>query len=390
MKAPRKFRFVTFIMLSLIMGCTKKTDTQEIATTDVVADTTIGAVDVQESLSEEEAQNSPTIEIIDLGNTEQNITYENLKIFPPLTQVMQWASRIERMQDSLNEIHQYNPWKDSTAYMQLSAEAFRSITDYEKQMMSARDIKQNFQSLLSLNRVAGPEDRSLEKLTSPNGKGSLTNATWYFIGGAPFLTQSLGDEGGAYRSNKGVSEKRYYLTVPENAQFILNAIYNFQTPRTTLNREGPLDASYEGPSRSIKQVGALEHVFADRVPVILLTTTGAVKGEIVAVRMKLFEQSMGCIINHPLITIAGPPSTDENSILGVLMTSSAPSITNVKSNVNDNTWTVDIDGDGIPDLAGVRGTFEGISSDAMNEAIWYVNDNGTWKIADWASEPDCT
>jgi hypothetical protein len=109
----------------------------------------------------------------------------------------------------------------------------------------------------------------------------------------------------------------------------------------------------------------------------------------VSVTHKLVPEGLGCVSDLPEIVFACA-TIPAKEVLGVYIPYDSGKPVSCVVSRNQHLWTADLNNDGIPELAGVLDTFEGIASDTMARIIWYANVNGVWKLIDQAEELDCT
>jgi hypothetical protein len=112
---------------------------------------------------------------------------------------------------------------------------------------------------------------------------------------------------------------------------------------------------------------------------------------LISVTLKIVPENLGCQSDQPLFEFACKTFVDSNDILGIYIPYDSYVPASFKlSRPSSFAWTADFNDDGVPDLACVSGTLEGISADTITNLLWYVNISGEWKVIDWGCQLDCT
>ncbi len=345
------------------------------------------------SQPEEETQPLKANNIIAYGGASNPEVSVALETFSPFTLIQTLASRSIEIKDSLEMVRETQSLtdpKDSLIFMPYETEAHLAILEYRRLMASGPVLKDLCPSLIEINRITEANDSSFNILPPAEKSKFLSHGSFFFLGGAPFIDKIRTDDNTVYTDPQGKPETRFVSSVPENASYLLNSIYHFKNGPINITFGPPLN-SYDNGPKEVNGIGSLCHNFINRMPVFFLTENGVVPAHLIAVTIKLVPENMGCVSDQPQIEFACSQNIEEDEILGVYIPyHSAPISSSTISRPNNLLWTADINSDGIPDIACVSGTFEGISSDTMMESLWYVNIDGVWKIIDWAQDLDCT
>lgn len=317
-----------------------------------------------------------------------------LKTFPPLAQVCSLASQSIHIKDSIETTRQterLTDAKDSLIFASYEHQAYQAILEYQQTMATGITLQDACPSLIQLNRTTDPGDSTSSILPPVKESKVLTKGDFFFLGGAPFISKRLQDDNNTvFTDPQGNPETRFGTTTSENTNYLLNSIYHFKKEPTKVTFGPPLD-SYDSGPQEVKGIGSLIHEFVNRIPVYFLTEKGPVPAHLISVTIKLVPEYLGCVSDQPRIEFACPQSLEENDILAIYIPYNTTPLTSCTINRPNNTlWTADINGDGIPEIACVSGTFEGISDDKMAESLWFININGSWQIIDGAEELDCT
>lgn len=337
-------------------------------------------------------QNEPTLlETVDLSG--KSIFYDSLKnengSAPSIYTIYSMASKVLHLKDSLKaekNITELIAPEDSLVFTPVENDLYNAILKYKHLLSLGVQLQGEMPSLV--RDQSDTDSLSLKLLPAIKKSEFLVDKHFFFLGGGPFIKQfKLMDGTSIFKDLRGNPEIRLVCNDNENTKYLLNAILHLRKNQYNVLFGLPL-SSYESGNHEIKGIGSLVHELVDRVNVVFITESGLVNGQLVSISHKLAEE-YGCISNNPEV-IFSCTSIPEKEILGVYLSydSSVISACNVKR--DGKLWVADINGDGIPELAGVSDTFVGVTSDTMAKVTWYINLNGKWKIIDTAEEPDCT
>ncbi len=346
------------------------------------------------SLPEEDAAPLPKVNNIIqyAGATDSEIKIA-LQTFSPFTPIHSLAHQAIEIKDSLEMLRgtqQLTDPNDSLIFRPYEIKAYQAILAYKERMTSGPVLKDYCPSILKLDRSAEPNDSSSMVLPKVEASAFLSHGNFFFLGGAPFIYKLQTDNNTIYTDPQGNAETRFGSSTTENGNFLLSSFYHFKNVPINITFGPPLD-SYDSGPQEVNGIGSLIHTFVNRIPVFFLTEDGLVPAHLISVTLKVVPENMGCVSDQPRIDFACSKNLGENEILGVYIPYNSPPITScITTRPNNFLWTADLNGDGIPELACVSGTFEGISSDTMAESLWFININGTWQILDWAEDLDCT
>lgn len=382
--------FLLALTVCLFSCGEKKENTDTVAVTEE-AEQPEQADETEET--EYEEQSAVVHDIIHYDAVTDDEKSHSLEEFAPLTSIMSLSQSYIRLKDSLEYARGTqditNP-KDTLLLYPFKKKALDAIMDYKKMMESGTDLLADVPSLMQLKRSTLENDSSdyfLPKVAASSFFGSLD---FYFLGGAPFIRKLQDDESEIFRDQQGNPEVRFGSQHSENGNFFMNALYLKKNVKTKISFGPPLD-SYDSGPQEVNGIGSLIHEFVERIPVQFITEKGIVNGHLIGVTVKIVPEYLGCVSDQPDILFATEENLDANDILAIVMPYDSKSITDCKvSRENSFLWTADLNNDQIPDLACVSGTFEGISSDALSEQLWFINVNGEWKIIDYATDLDCT
>jgi len=244
--------------------------------------------------------------------------------------------------------------------------------------------------LTQLTRNHTPKDSSIHLLPRPAKSNFFSRANFFFLVGAPFIDKIEAENKKVFEDAQGNPELRFESSVTENTLYLLSSVYAIKNGPVKISYGPPL-SSYESGPQEVHGIGSLIHEFTNRIPVLFLTEAGLVPAHLISVTLKVVPENLGCISDQPNAIFSCAKDIGKDEILAVYIPygSVQPSSFKIKR-LAHNVWTADLNNDGIPDLAFVSDTFMGASSDAMVEAIWYINSIGNWEIIDWAMELDCT
>ena len=384
-------KLALIVVAILFWSC--KSNEQQNASSAETNDTLIAEITPYESSEEDEApDDSPAPhDIIDYASAREDEYRASLENFSPAMEVLTLASAIMDFKDSLYYAHESSYTEaDRKIIEPKETEAYNAILRYQEAMKQGPTFDDQCPSLLSLTRNVGTNDSTNDYLTTPRASSFLANGDFFFLGGAPFINDVHAENRPSFQDPNGKPEVRFSASITENANYLMNALYHSKKIPTSIVFGPPLESYDSGPIE-IKEVGSLIHEFIERVPVFFLTEKGLLNAQLVSISLKLVPQQMGCISDQPEMVFAYQGLLDSREILGIYIPfkSSIPT-TSVIAWPHRYVWTADLNADGIPDVAGVSGTYPGISSDVMEEMLWFVNVNGEWKIIDAGADLDCT
>jgi hypothetical protein len=284
---------------------------------------------------------------------------------------------------------------DSASFI-LSQEAsvHKLILEYKKLIESGQHRENYTPTLLQLTRSVEEEDSTSAILPSTGNSSFLSQGKFFFMGGAPFVSQVEVYNPQTYhtevlRDEHGNPELRFQFLGTENIDFIFKSIYHFKKPDIRISFGPPVEAydTYDGAPDEVKGIGSIIHSFKDRVPVFFITENGMLPAQIIHYQVA-FTTQYRCRSDYPKLVMACAANIQPNDILGVFIpfdNVNAPTCTISRN--GKWLWTADLDGDNIPEIACVKAT---MGSESLIEVLWLVNINGTWKIIDYGSEPECT
>jgi len=372
------------IAISLCMlagaGCTSKTATQDSA-----VDSTAIAPE-----EEEEPEELPRVEIKYNGAVRDSIL-TSLETIPMLLEVGTWFHDAVNIKDSLfyarGETGVKDP-KDSLLIKSSVAKAYEAILAYQQSMAKELPKLDACPDLLQLTRVTEDDDSSLLRLPDVKASQIFERNGFFFLGGGPFVSKRSSPDGAVFTDPKGNPETRFVAGITENTNYLLKSMFYFKRVSAHVTFGPPL-SSYDGPGHEVNGIGSLIHEFDSRIPAFFLTEKGIVPASLVSVQVKLSEE-YGCVSSLPQSEFACSADLAESDILGIYIAYKNMPLASCAVTRQGGVWTADLNGDAIPDLACVSGTFSGASSDVMAEALWFINDKGDWKILDWGREVDCT
>ncbi|MGC3945669.1 MAG: hypothetical protein QM762_14305 [Chryseolinea sp.] len=397
-------RFVVFlVVVGLLNACKRDSSDKESADT-----TSVAAVDsselIPESIGDVIAQGDGVAalwprEIVAYDNATDNEVRKFLENFSPLLKVLDAAAKSVALKDSLENTHldsngsppaALTEPSDSAIFRPVEIKAWQAIQNYKKWIESGTAVKDACPSLLDLDRPLGEDDKTITYLPKAEASNYLSDGKFFFMGGAPFIQEVMTDDGTPFTSPGGKPEKHYTSMLSENGNYFFNSLYHFRSTPVKLDFGPPL-RSYEMGPQEVNGVGTLIHRFVSPVPVSFLTEEGIVPARLLSVEVKLVYENLGCVSDQPFYTFACDKNLDPMTILGAFVSYSSSAIGGLKVvRHSPGTWTADLNGDGIADIGCVSGAFEGIASDTMAEVLWFVNNNGTWQVLDYAAELDCT
>lgn len=309
---------------------------------------------------------------------------------PSLRTICYLASKIMELKDSLRGVRQspnLTDPNDSLVFSKIENLGYQAIIKYQQLLSTGIQFKGNMPSLV--NSAPIKDTLSLRVLPKLTNSGFLVDKHFFFLGGGPFLYRVKSDDGNStFKDPNGNPEILFSCNVNENTKFLFDAILNLKNTRINVTFGPPLHSYFWG-TKDVKGIGSLNHEFAERIPVQFLTEDGIVAASLISIRHKLDPESLGCVSDNPEVVFACS-TLIEKEILGIYIPYDSSFLNSCSVNRNGKLWTIDINNDGVPDLACVSDTFTGISSDNMASLIWYLNVNGEWKTIDHAQELDCT
>lgn len=377
---------ITSVLCLLTLFCCKpKTDNE--------AQTAVA--DSPDSLVNEVTDDNPV-------STHVNIEYEGaandstrmaMETFAPLLDIYTYARRAIYTRDSIEMIRgtqTLSDLQDSLAFASYEVKAYEAILAYKKTMLSGTALREPCPKLTQLNRVTYPADSSSHVLPPAKASEFLADGNFFLLGGRPFIYKMSPEDNAVYTSPDGKPETRFECSVTENTNFLLKSIYHARHPRMNIAFGPPL-RSYDSGPQEVNGIGSLIHEFTNRIPVYFLTANGAVPAHLISISLKIVPENLGCVSDQPSIEFACAANLEAEDILAVYIPYQAnQNVTCITKNYNGPVWTADLNGDSIADIACVSATFEGISSDTLAEALWFVNIQGTWQIIDGGQDLDCT
>jgi hypothetical protein len=288
---------------------------------------------------------------------------------------------VNRYKDE-HRINRYDTVPLDTSF-QLELRVYEMIMAYNRLLTFGIPLSGKMPNLVRTRAVTD----SISQLVLPKkpGNGTLHDGRYFFLGAGPFLTKK---DDSLYKDQKGRAEIRYTCNINENTDYVFRMIRRFAHVRIDVAL-GPPCGSYDAGPQAVRGIGSLTHILRDRIPVNFITKQGIVRAELVSIKKKLFREDLGCVSDLPEIEFACS-SIPKDEILGIYIPYDPVNFEKCMVKRKGKLWTADLDGDMIPDLAGVSHTFFGVSSDTKANIIWYVNIDGKWKVIDTAKELDCS
>ncbi|HEY5745603.1 MAG TPA: hypothetical protein VIU12_05985 [Chryseolinea sp.] len=374
------------IALSLFIlaatGCTTKTTTQESA-----ADSVAAVPEVEEVALED----VPRVEIRYRGAVRDGIL-ASLETIPMLSDVEALFEYAIKIKDSLyyaaGENGVSKDPNDSLLIKASVTKAHEAILAYQQAMANGLPKLDQCPDLFQLTRIPEDDDSSFLRLPGVKASQAFDHNGFFFLGGAPFVSKRTSPDNAVFADPNGNPETRFVAGITENTSYLLKSMFYFKRTSAHVTFGSPLN-SYDGPAHEVNGIGSLIHEFDSRIPAFFLTEKGIVPAYLLSVETKLFEE-YGCVSSLPSGEFACSTDLAESDILGIYIAYKNAPFASCAVTRQGGVWTADLNGDAIPDLACVSGTFSGASSDVMAEALWFVNDKGQWKIIDWGREVDCT
>lgn len=229
----------------------------------------------------------------------------------------------------------------------------------------------------------------LQQLPQISTSMPLSDGNFFFIGACTFFQKQEMPNDKPFLSPNGKPELRYSGNLNKNANSVLNIVRHLPKCRMAVSFGNALN-SYENGPQEVKGIGSLIHQLHDRVPVFFLTEKGIVPAELIAIKTKLINENLGCISDFDEITVACS-SMPETEILGIYMPLDNSNLTNCSVKRGNNSWSIDINNDGIPEFASIFSSSIGeASGNTLVTQTWFVNIGGTWRLIDSAQDLDCT
>lgn len=372
------------LLLLILLGCGKPAGESETAdSTGYEYDTLATSDEVSEPSSE------ALREVVDYYGSIDDSVEVALASFEPLEKVLRASKAAIYFKDSIEYARQTTELtdpNDSALFMPRVNDAYAAIIAYQAAMKQGAKPTDKAPKLIDIVRTPGESDKTSEYLPEARDSKLLSHGNFFFMGAAPFIVRDQEPSQGP----GGGPEQRYTISGTENANYLFNSVYHYAGGAVDVTF-GPELNSYESGMQEVKGIGSLIHTFTQRIPVFFITEGGAVAAQLLSVRIKIVPEGLGCISDEPLYTFASSADLGEYEILGIFIPYTKMSLDKLQTtSIATGVRTIDLDGDGMSDLASVAGVFEGISSDMMNEVLWFVNINGEWRIIDWGADPDCT
>jgi hypothetical protein len=280
---------------------------------------------------------------------------------------------------------------DSAAFLQFIKLGYDRILAYGRLLAFGVPLPGAFPKLTEKNRATDAEPDSLRKYLSeskPNPSGFPIDGRFLFLGGGPFIAAENPEDGSTATGPDGRPEAVYRYSNGSNGRLALDAIRHLDPIRIRLGF-GPEIGIYDYGMFEINGIGSLIYGFTDSIPVFFLTEKGAVPGRLVSVTEPVTLEGMGCVSENPTFRFAASAPID-GEVLGLYIPYDGQAPAGCAIRRGKRHWTADLNGDGVPDLAGVSSTFSGIASDEMNQSAWYLNVEGRWNRIEAAAEIDCT
>jgi len=329
---------------------------------------------------------------IHYGGASEGAVKTALIAFQPLDDVFSLSAKSIPIKDSLKWVRNGQPLtsrEDSLIFSPPETKAYQAILSYKKRVEEGIPAQRICPKLIQLKRLLLPEDSSFEILPKVEVSKFLAEGNFLFLGGSPFIKSLNGDS--LYKDAGGNPEKRFSANITENTSFILSSLCHFGGLRGAISFGPPLWNNNDVP-KEVRGIGSIRHELSNRIPVFLLTEKGGVPGYMISLAIQLVPNYQGCESDQPVITFAYSSKTEINDILGVYIPFHLePSQSWNLTRHSHSLWTADANGDGIPEVACISRTFEGMASGSvLAEALWFVNVNGSWVVIDWGRELDCT
>jgi hypothetical protein len=377
---------VAVLLLLMLLGCSRS------ATDETASDSTSYEGDSLEYATSDEViepSSEPLVDVVDYYGSIDDDVKVALASFEPLEKVLAVARKAIYFKDSIERergVPDLTDPNDSALYLPKMREAYAAITAYQAAMQDGIKTTDKCPKLTDIVRTPGEGDKTSDYLPRSGTSNLLSDGDFFFLGGWPFIMREQDVAAGP----GGKPEYRYYTMATENANYLFNSVYH-QVGGGVDVTFGPPLRSYESGEQEVNGVGSLLHTFKKRIPVYFMTSSGPVDGTLISVNIKLVPEGMGCVQDEPFYTFASFEDLADSEIMGVFIPYKNITLENMRFySAGPGVWSFDLDGDGTSELAQVAGVFQGISSDQMNEVLWFMNIDGEWRILDWGSDPDCT
>jgi hypothetical protein len=218
----------------------------------------------------------------------------------------------------------------------------------------------------------------------------LLEHPFFFLGAGPFLRRPPEDDTGRSHDPRGNPELRFCTATNRNTALVMDMLRGFPGLPIETREGGPIPANHEDPDfePSVHGTGSLIHTPGKELPVYFITEGGLAPARLVQVTDRLFPSNEICAVNLPEVCFAAK-TAPKGEILGVLILYGPIELTYCKVTRTRQLWTVDLTGDGVPEIAGVGTSYAG-AADTINKVLWYGNASGTWQLIDSAEDQDCT
>lgn len=309
---------------------------------------------------------------------------------PSLESVCEMAAGIIRFKDSLEWLRNTPGTmnkEDSLLVAPLEKKGYETLLAYQRLVSFGLPVAAENPGIIRNESIT--DALSLKLLPSAGSSTFFTGKNFFFLGGGPFLTRVEDEQGKRiFKDPQGKPEIRFSCSVNENSVLLFDAISHIKNLRAGVTFGPPL-SSYESGPQEVNGIGSLIHEFINHIPAIFLTADGIIEARLISVAHKLVPEELGCVSDQPRAVFACAEIPDKE-ILAVYIPLDGNRLTACTVKRKGKLWTADLNSDGIPDIACISDTFEGIASDTMVRIVWYLNMDGNWKIIDRAEELDCT
>jgi len=230
-------------------------------------------------------------------------------------------------------------------------------------------------------------DRS--RVTLPKVSPSMFNSPddIYVLGG--WLEIGRLRRHGKLAQKDGRVEARYVVgNLSTPGSYVVEFLKLLPEFRPMVSQGGPFNGPY-GLS-ALGKVGSVEHKFEhQRPPVWIITTEGISQGSVVMVKQWLGY--LGCGNIQPVVHLAMPRPIDGRILVALIPAVKAPSVQPKIRRLGGPSWAMDLDGDGVFDLAYLDGIKpEGRDEQVFEGGYYLVNVKGEWRVALESREPICT
>jgi hypothetical protein len=260
------------------------------------------------------------------------------------------------------------------------------VREYESQLASGSGFPGLRPVLLRSEKAEDP--LILNQLPEIAASTFLLEHPFFFLGAGPFLHRQPEDDTG--RDPRGNPELRFCTAMNRNTSLIMDMVRGFQGIPVETREGGPIPTYHDDPDfeQSINGTGSLIHIPGKELPVYFITEGGLAPARLAQVTDRLFPSREICALDLPEVCFAAN-AVPKGEILGVLVLYGPIAPTHCKVTRNGQLWTVDLTGDGVPEIAGVGTSYEG-AADTINKVLWFGNASGTWQLIDSAEDQDCT